>query len=587
MRKKEVKSSKADKRIHSRMFTLAFVSFFLIVSMFSFLLIQEPTITGWTHKEGHNPPGGGGGGGETTTTTTTTGGGSLLPIKVIFQQPHDGDTLKRGTYTLLVQGFEGANTNSDLQITATSELFGTKTLTHNFEAHGNGIYGINFTIKENVAVGQYAITVRGQRSSVFDEETILVKVDPLIRFNLSLEKEYEKGQEIKFLGRGAYFDGTPASNVSYTLKVTAPDFSFNRTGRTQLNGGFAEYFLISYAEPEGEWKTEMILQDKNDNEGKVTTISQVIIPKGIAFYTVTFLSPARDTTFLRDTSVPISIEVTEKNLPVSNATVEFRTPRGNFLLLQEIRPGTYSEIYYLEHDEPLGPWSVSVQAKKTVDSIFRAGGYRIPVLVEPEIIKAVLLEPRAENFFTGIPATFRLQLKYANDAPVTEAVASILLGEKLIHLQETEEAGIYNLNYLFSSEDVNVETLTAQAEDVYGNAVLLPQKIISVKKLGPYELKARLFYYNIFLRYWYAFAGGLVALIVITSPFWLYIIRKVRLRKTTRKQRQLIEIQKDIQRKYFKHHRMSGEEYHTLMMKYRERDEALRELRMKLEKKVK
>ena len=47
-----------------------------------------------------------------------------------------------------------------------------------------------------------------------------------------------------------------------------------------------------------------------------------------------------------------------------------------------------------------------------------------------------------------------------------------------------------------------------------------------------------------------------------------------------------LEMEKDIQRKYFKHHFITREDYDKLMLKYRERTSDLKEKRLVLSKKL-
>ena len=146
--------------------------------------------------------------------------------------------------------------------------------------------------------------------------------------------------------------------------------------------------------------------------------------------------------------------------------------------------------------------------------------------------------------------------------------------------------GEYSAFYLFTEKDVKAASLQLSASDIYGNSVVLTPKSIEVEQIGKYELKLRLFYYNILARYWYLFVFGVILIILITGPLWHRAYLKRSLKKAIENETRVIEMEKDIQRKYFKHHSITREDYDKLMLKYRERASDLKEKRLLLSKKL-
>src|SRR3989338_2531116 len=142
------------------------------------ILIMLPGFSNATHKPGHVP----GAEEEAADTTTTTGGGGggPAPITVSIESPEDGETLKREILTIVVKGYRGINPETDMIVTATSDLFGEIGLANNFEQRGSGIYGANVTISKEVKKENYVLLVRGRRGSAVDERQILVTLDPTI-----------------------------------------------------------------------------------------------------------------------------------------------------------------------------------------------------------------------------------------------------------------------------------------------------------------------------------------------------------------------------------------------------------------------
>ena len=196
---------------------------------------------------------------------TSDGGGSgPTPVKIVFETPREGQTFKRGTFPLLVQGFEGRYPNSNLKVSATSNLFGEIDLVSNFEKRGSDIYGANITLGKDIEAGTYEISVKGERAS-YDEERIQVTIDPTIHINMSLDDSYQKGERINIQGVASYFDGTPAIGVPVTVLISAGEVLLNTTLNTTNKGGIDTSFLISFAEPDGKWNIQISMQDEDNS----------------------------------------------------------------------------------------------------------------------------------------------------------------------------------------------------------------------------------------------------------------------------------------------------------------------------------
>lgn len=592
------------------------------VVIFLVLLVSVASLVLAHHKEGHEGGGGtttssttGGGDGTTTsstttggtttsstttggtdgtttstsgTTTTTGGDGGPTPVKVVPENPKDGDTIKRGVLTILVKGFRGKHLDSDLKITVESELFGTIELTESFrDKLGRYVANAaNVTIGKDVEKGEYAIVIKGDKGGAYDEERILITLDPTIYITTSLGKEeYFKGERMVFAGDMAYFDQGPVKNVTTQLTVSAEDFLLNKTIRTDLDGKFIDSYLISFAEPDGVWDIKIHATDDDGNEGSADLTTIVSTPEGVAFYTVTFLSPLKDGEYKRGSSIPITVEVKDEGKPLEGAIVDFKVPRGEIQMLEEIRPGTYTSEYQTSPDEPLGLWYISVQAIKTKDDVTKAGGRRIPITIRPASLSLTLSKPTTTDFFTGQKINIEASLSYTDATIVENADVTLKIGQETIKLAE-RKPGIYTSSYLFTQEDVDLQSLQLDASDIYGNSVILPRKAISVEAIGNFEFKARVFYHNVLLRYGYAILVGLIVLVIVTRPVWYRAHLKSSLKKSIEDEKRTFEMQKDTQRKYFKHHSLSRDDYDKLMLKYRERMSDLKEKKLKSQNKL-
>jgi len=546
---------------------------------------------------GGSPPGqGGGGGGDTSTGTTTTtesggGGGIQKVVGVIARDPENEGTLKRGTHLFLTQVYYEFRPSNDAKVTAESSVFGKlnfpliKSLARYSELD-DGFYGLNITIGKNVTKGRYKILYKAEQNVQYDEFAILINIDPELRINASLNEQYFKGQNLEMSGFIYDFNGTPPENVNATISASHEEgLIFKKEVSISKNGFFQYIFPISFGEPEGIWDIKIEVKDKDGNEGNLNLKTNVLTPTGVAYYTVTFLSPLANGEFKRGSIVPITVEIKEGGKPIENASVDFRTPKAEITSLQEVAPGTYTAEYKIKQDDPLGKWYIAVQAVKTINNITKAGGTKIPIVIWPATLNLVLVEPKKTDFFTGLQIEIKGALSYSDGTKVEKADVFATIGNETIQLIETG-LGEYSAFYLFTETNVKAASLQLSASDIYGNSVALTPKAIEVEQIGKYELKLRLFYYNILARYWYLFILSVILVILITGPLWHRAYLKRSLKKVIENETRVIEMEKDIQRKYFKHHSITREDYDKLMLKYRERASDLKEKRSVLSKKL-
>ena len=524
-------------------------------------------------------------GGTSTTTTPSSGGSGPTPVKVIFDNLQDGQTLKRGSFELIAQGFERRDLSSDLRVKAISDLFGTIILTENFKQKGSGIYGADIVLGKDIEAGTYEIIVAGEKEA-YDEERIQVKIDPTIYLNATLSSSYQKGERIWIKGIASYFDGSPAKNIRFEAVISAGNILLNKSFNTSEKGIFETSYLVSFADPDGEWKIILSMEDKDGNQGQIGFNPKISTPAGVAFYTVTFLSPLTNGEYSRGEIIPLTLEVKEEGKAVEDAKVEFRDFNGMLINLNEVEIGTYSGEYKLGYDSPLGEWSLGVQAIKTVQNITRAGGNRIPVVIRPASLSAVLVSPHSSNFFTGQLLEIEAKIEYPQGSPLENGEVFFNLGNNTIKLIETSP-GIYGTEYVITAEDATANKISLSTIDIYGNELVFQPKPVVIEALSGYELQLRLFYYNILQRYWYFFVLGIILIVLITEPLWYKSYLNRSYKKTIYGEKQILEMEKETQRKYFKDHSITREDYDKLMMKYRERDSDMKEKKLHLQKKLK
>src|SRR3989344_4488866 len=465
---------------------------------------------------GGSPPGqGGGGGGDTSTGTTTTtesggGGGIQKVVGVIARDPENEGTLKRGTHLFLTQVYYVVEPSNDAKVTAESSVFGKlnfpliKSLARYSELD-DGFYGLNITIGKNVTKGRYKILYKAEQGAQYDEFALLIGIDPELMINASLNEEYFKGQNLEINGFIYDFNGTPPTDLNATIFAWHEEgLIFKNDVSIEKNGFFQYIFPISFGEPDGIWDIKIEAKDKDGNEGNLNLKTNVLTPKGVAFYSVTFLSPLENGEFKRGSIVPLTVEIKKGGKPIENASVDFRTPKAEITSLQEVAPGTYTAEYKIKQDDSLGKWYIAVQAVKTINNITKAGGTKIPVTIWPATLNLALVEPTKTDFFTGLQTEIKGELSYSDGTKIEKADVFATIGNETIKLIETS-LGEYSAFYLFTEKDVKAASLQLSASDIFGNSVALTPKAIVVEQTGKFGLILRLFYHKVLARYWYLF----------------------------------------------------------------------------------
>jgi hypothetical protein len=195
------------------------------------------------------------------------------------------------------------------------------------------------------------------------------------------------------------------------------------------------------------------------------------LPADTVYYTVVISSPPEGHSYLRGAEVRISVNVTEAGDPVENAVVSCRSSKGdNLSPFTENSPGRYSLSYILGWDEPLGKWSISVEAKKITDDKLKAGGSYTTIEIEPAVIDLEILRPTAHNFVRGETVDIEVRASYPNEATPENAVVTATLPNEENMLLTQGENDTYVGSYDITSENITGWIMRITATDSYGNS---------------------------------------------------------------------------------------------------------------------
>jgi len=524
---------------------------------------------------------------ETTTIEYSGGGGIQKVVGIIPRSPEFFGTTKRGTYLFLTQVYYAGKPSDDAKVVAESDLFGTLNfpLLKHLE---DGFYGLNITINKNITKGKYKLVYKAEQASQYDEFTILINVDPGLRMDISLNEEYSKGQNLEISGFIYDFNKTLQSNVNTTISAYQEGLIFRNELFTDKKGFFRYIFPISFAEPEGKWIINITAEDEFGNFGYKTFAPKIKTPKGIVYYTVSFLNPLKGNTYKRGEIIPITVEVKDGINLLADANVSMKTIKGNEIKLRSIEPGIYSASYNLNFNDPLGTRKISVEAEKTIGGIVKVGGFSIPIEIEPTDIMLELINPENNNFYSASKIKFFVKAKYFDGSPVRGAdVKTRLSNNAVVDLIEKKE-GVYIGEYSIPENYDGSLSFELFAEDSYMNEGSSEPQVLYVTKRGRFELFLLKIYRNYVRPYWWAIAIFIIILSLIYRPYYEIRSMSKKLQRLKEEEKNIKNMQIDTENKYYKEGSISKQEFNQLMVEYEERlsknKEMINELKEKLKK---
>lgn len=523
-------------------------------------------MTGFAAGGVPGPPGGGPPGqSKGTTVTTVEGGGGIGAARVIGiypQFPIDEQILKNGDYFLTVKITYGGSPTSESIVTLDSSLFGFIYLY--YQGGITGVYGANISIKD-VQEGKYKILYK-VADKENEEGSIFVNINPNLIIETRLSSNYSKGEMIEFKGVVKDFYNNPQPNVNLSIKGYYKGKLFEKSLSTDDNGDFHDDYLISYADPAGIWNITISARDKYGNKG-IISFNPEIKSSGISYYAVNFLSPFVDSVFKRGEYIPISVEVREKNEIVEHAKVMYISPRGEGFALEEIGNGIYSSHYIIRNNDPTGEIRLKVQAIKEIDGFVKTGGDSIPISINPVEINFNVISPLSNIAYTNSRLKFVVKLSYADGSLVEGANVKLDLSNgKTINLLE-DRTGVYSGSYLVGKEDAGTLILKTIAEDINENIGSI-ESLVYTRQRGLIGNLLALFYENVIKKFWWAFLTIFIATIIFYKETWNINYLHYAISKTKKEQKNIIAMQIESERKYYKEGSISKSEFEQLKQQY-------------------
>ncbi|MEW6329313.1 MAG: choice-of-anchor X domain-containing protein [Candidatus Micrarchaeota archaeon] len=477
-------------------------------------------------------------------------------ITIAVLSPKAGENYMRGDEMLLKvsAAIEGAPALG--ASVSASGFFGKITLyddgNHDDENASDGIYAASLVLGKNATDGTPAITFEAKRLTVKGTKAFNPSINASLSAVINAQAQTEKGDILEMSGtisrRGAALSGNITISASTGTNVKIFEIT------TDLEDGTFSYsYHTTLAEPAGVWRLSANFSDEFGNIGNPQLAINVIEPAATTLALA--LTPFARASYRRGEEISITVKITSRGAPVSGARAFLRTPKNIQMQLNEIENGTYTLYYTPPFDEPLGAWSVKVDALKSDENASYSGSASATLDIQPSQLALEFLEPTENEFQIGEQVQIKLKALYPSSEPASAENATVQIGDETLALLQIEK-GIYTANYKPVREG---ETkITASISDSFGNS---GSKSLSLRVAG----KSPFYYFEKYRAYIIA-----VAIIVVLIVVFAYLSGS-RMRKRSellRRKAELLNLKAGAQDQYFNRGTLSRRAYDELVDKY-------------------
>jgi len=486
----------------------------------------------------------------------------VTQVTITIENPKENRTFKIGD-TIFVKVKASTSSRLIAELNQIVELFDDGE--HGDEKLNDGIYANNLTVPV-LNKSTYNLTVKTDELGKQGETYVKIVVDPTLKILLELKKEYSKGSEILFSGKVIDVNNKSLPNATLNISLNYLDFWKNLTAKADENGNFSQNYYIGFLDSEGNWSLRIDAKDKLGNSGFLTALIPVKTPPEAAFYYIKFTNPLVGLSYSRGDEIPISVEVSEGDKPISNANLSFRVPSGKILELKEILPGIYTGEYFLGFDDPYGNYTIEVFGYKIENKTLKGGSNKISLTVKPANLKVELLSPQAQKFTAGQTVKISTRILYPDGTLARNLIveAASPLNEPL-SLSEIEP-GIYQAIYKLKKGEEGPWLMQLETKDTYDNSASMKQLF----QIAPITI----FYF--LLTYWYFVVSGLLPFAYLGYRFSSKYYQKSQVKRYTEELIRIKKMKKDAQTKYYKEGSINRETYENLLEEYEKRQEEIK-----------
>jgi hypothetical protein len=176
------------------------------------------------------------------------------------------------------------------------------------------------------------------------------------------EVSFSAGQTVFVKAAVTLHDGTSVSSGTVSLEISGTSVAAAPVATTfspSLDAWIGSYTIL----PTDTLGVQTVTVSAADGVGNTGTGAQEIaIQSSTQSLAVSVTGPAAGSVFNRGETATIAASVSLGGSPVSGATVTATTPSGSTVTLTNTSGGTYSGTYTVASTDPVGAWTITIQA---------------------------------------------------------------------------------------------------------------------------------------------------------------------------------------------------------------------------------
>ncbi|MFH0954828.1 MAG: hypothetical protein V1777_01890 [Candidatus Micrarchaeota archaeon] len=425
---------------------------------------------------------------------------------------------------------------------------------HNDLKIGDGTYGTFFKIPVNATEGIQTVKITAIFRNVQNEIQIPIEIKPQVTSQIRIAKNI-------FLGNNIAMDGflTVGANpvpMKFDINLLGPlgQTVDRQTIASDANGYFSYSFRTSQIDFPGTWRINASGTDQNQNRMNFSTSVAIVDPNAQRSLEIQIINPAVDAK--RGEEFSIIARVSDLNETITDAIVQLKDPLNRTYPFALQENGDYFINYQAPFDLPLGNQTFEITAKKNA-AIQIEGSTTLTTNVIQKAFTIETVSPDDKIFTVGDKITFKFLAKYAANQPVLDANALLIVGNSQMALQ-SQGGGFYFAVYSTSENDIGTLSYQAAIQDQFANQTVKSGNI-EIYEFGPgYYLNQ----YGIQFLAIVILASGILFIVRTT------VLKKIETQNTAKRKQQLIELEKDIQTKYFENASIEKDEFEKAMESY-------------------
>ncbi|MFH1225591.1 MAG: hypothetical protein V1676_07365 [Candidatus Diapherotrites archaeon] len=488
--------------------------------------------------------------------------GDCLPSNITVEifSPAAGDIFFRGEAALIKARATAEGRSVPSADMSALGFFGSMKLyndgLHDDNMGGDMFYANSYLVPADAQEGLYDFNVLGRFMGVDGNAHGVLNIRPYFSVHMPLKQAYMQGDEMVFSGT-VLKRGMPVEiKMRLTLKNRGETI-FEEAVSSDSKGAFGTSYHTSLLDAPGKWSLRLYGSDDLNNLVDVSREIDIERAKTASYLNIAQVNRL-DASYVRETEMQVVVDISDSNSsPVSGASVTLLTPLDETVQFQEFREGQYSCSYRIPYNMPLGNAKFEINASKTDSGVSYGGAKRIFATVTAAPIAIEIVEPQGLHYRIGDTLPVELRLAYPSGGLVGAARGTMLLGKGEAALVQASQ-GVLKADYAVTDEEAGIRKIFFKVEDDFGNSGLAEATVEVSGATVLYTLQKNL----------PLVAGGVVLLLALLAIVAFIGGMALLTRKMKGRKAELLELERRLQKEYFETHKISKEEYESLLAKY-------------------